>query len=79
MLRNRAGQQPQLAAANPVRHDRRHILFGTDWPAAPEPTVTRNIDNLVAFDGFTSDQLAAVERANAARLFRRPALPPPGN
>lgn len=25
-----------------------HILFGTDWPAAPEPTVVRNIANLTA-------------------------------
>jgi hypothetical protein len=31
----------------------RHILFGTDWPAAPEPTVVRNIANLTNFDGCT--------------------------
>jgi len=48
-----------------------HILFGTDWPAAPEPTVVRNIANLTAFDGFTQDELRAVERDNALRLFPR--------
>jgi predicted TIM-barrel fold metal-dependent hydrolase len=48
-----------------------HILFGTDWPAAPEPTVVRNIDNLTRFDGFTKDELRGVERDNALRLFPR--------
>jgi predicted TIM-barrel fold metal-dependent hydrolase len=44
-----------------------HILFGTDWPAASEPTVVRNIANLTSFDGFTPEQLRAVERDNALR------------
>ncbi|MCW2649524.1 MAG: 6-methylsalicylate decarboxylase [Mycobacterium sp.] len=48
-----------------------HILFGTDWPAAPEPTVVRNIANLTSFDGFTAEQLLGVERNNALRLFPR--------
>jgi 6-methylsalicylate decarboxylase len=48
-----------------------HILFGTDWPAAPEPTVVRNIANLTSFDGFTRDELRGVERDNALRLFPR--------
>ncbi|MFE5022215.1 amidohydrolase family protein [Streptomyces sp. NPDC056656] len=48
-----------------------HILFGTDWPAAPEPTVVRNIDNLTGFDGFTAAELRGVERDNALRLFPR--------
>ncbi|MFJ6571138.1 amidohydrolase family protein [Streptomyces sp. NPDC091292] len=48
-----------------------HILFGTDWPAAPEPTVVRNIDNLTGFDGFDEAQLRGVERDNALRLFPR--------
>jgi predicted TIM-barrel fold metal-dependent hydrolase len=48
-----------------------HILFGTDWPAAPEPTVVRNIANLTRFDGFTADELRGVERDNALRLFPR--------
>lgn len=48
-----------------------HILFGTDWPAAPEPTVVRNIANLTAFDGFTAEELRGVERDNALTLFPR--------
>jgi 6-methylsalicylate decarboxylase len=48
-----------------------HILFGTDWPAAPEPTVVRNIANLTSFDGFTAEELRGVERDNALRLFPR--------
>jgi 6-methylsalicylate decarboxylase len=48
-----------------------HILFGTDWPAAPETTVVHNIDNLISFDGFTPEELRGVERDNALRLFPR--------
>jgi 6-methylsalicylate decarboxylase len=48
-----------------------HILFGTDWPAAPEPTVIRNIANLTSFDGFTPEELRGVERGNALKLFPR--------
>ncbi len=47
-----------------------HILFGTDWPAVPEPTVAHTIDNLTGF-GFTDNGLAGVERDNAIRLFPR--------
>jgi predicted TIM-barrel fold metal-dependent hydrolase len=47
-----------------------HILFGTDWPAAAEPTVVHNIDNLTGF-GFTDNELAGIERDNAIRLFPR--------
>jgi predicted TIM-barrel fold metal-dependent hydrolase len=48
-----------------------HILFGTDWPAAPEATVVRNIANLTSFDGFTGEELRGVEHDNALRLFSR--------
>jgi 6-methylsalicylate decarboxylase len=48
-----------------------HILFGTDWPAAPEATVVHNIANLTSFDGFTPEQLQGVERENALKLFPR--------
>jgi predicted TIM-barrel fold metal-dependent hydrolase len=48
-----------------------HILFGTDWPAAPEATVIRNIANLTSFDGFTGEELRGVERDNALQLFSR--------
>jgi len=49
-----------------------HILFGTDWPAAPEPTVVRNIANLTGFDGFTAEQLRGVGAGQRAHP-----LPPP--
>ena len=48
-----------------------HILFGTDWPAAPEPTVVRNIANLTSFDGFSADELRGVQGDNARTLFPR--------
>jgi predicted TIM-barrel fold metal-dependent hydrolase len=48
-----------------------HILFGTDWPAAPERTVSHNIANLDTFEGFTEVELAGIDRGNAARLFPR--------
>jgi predicted TIM-barrel fold metal-dependent hydrolase len=50
-------------------HD--HILFGTDYPAAPGPAIDRNIENLMRFDGLTNDQRADIERTNATRLFPR--------
>ncbi|MER7681612.1 amidohydrolase family protein [Streptomyces sp. NPDC096934] len=48
-----------------------HVLFGTDWPAAPLSAVDHNIDNLTGFDGFTAGELSSVERTNALRLFPR--------
>ena len=47
-----------------------HLLFGSDWPAAPEPAVAHTIDGLTGF-GFTETQFAGIERDNAARLFPR--------
>ncbi len=46
-----------------------HILFGTDWPAAPEPTVVKNIASLAKFTEWGEAGLANVERANAIKLF----------
>ena len=48
-----------------------HVLFGTDWPAAPEPTVERTVAALTGFPGFDAAELAGVERGSAARLFPR--------
>ena len=47
-----------------------HVLFGTDWPAAPEPTVARTIDQLV-HAGLTADELHAIEYGNTAKLLSR--------
>ena len=46
-----------------------HILFGSDWPFTPEIGVARNIAQLEA--GLTPDDLRAVARENAERLFPR--------
>ncbi len=48
-----------------------HILFGTDWPAAPEPTVLHNIADLTQFTGWADGELAQVEWTNAGKLFSR--------
>lgn len=48
-----------------------HILFGTDWPAAPEPAIGHNIVNLTSFTGWADGELAHVEHANAAKLLPR--------
>ncbi len=46
-----------------------HILFGSDWPFTPEMGVARNIAQLEA--GLTPEDLRAVARENAERLFPR--------
>jgi len=63
---SRNSLQPTLAVTTPD-----HLLFGTDWPAAPEPVIADNIDNLDRFEDLTSAQHAAISRANAAALFPR--------
>jgi 6-methylsalicylate decarboxylase len=57
---------PALACTGPD-----HILFGTDWPAAPESAVVDMIDQFAAFDVFGEAERAGVERENARRLFPR--------
>ncbi|NBU28802.1 MAG: amidohydrolase, partial [Caulobacteraceae bacterium] len=50
-----------------------HVLFGSDWPFAPEAAVgyfTGQLDAYPALDGMTRE---ALDRGNAARLF--PQLP----
>ncbi|MFI0938488.1 amidohydrolase family protein [Streptomyces sp. NPDC021020] len=56
-----------------------HVLFGSDWPAAPEATVRRNTDNLLAFPGLSAAELAGVERGNALALFPRLGSAGPGD
>jgi aminocarboxymuconate-semialdehyde decarboxylase len=51
--------------------DHRHVLFGSDWPAAPEDTVARNTAQLVNGNILTDQQLRDVERNNALTLFPR--------
>ena len=51
--------------------DADHLLFGTDWPAAPEPVVDHNITSLTSFPGLSPAELTGVDRTNATLLFPR--------
>ncbi len=45
------------------------ILFGSDFPFAPEPIARASIDGLASHDGFDAAARAKIERANALALL----------
>lgn len=47
------------------------ILFGTDFPFAPEPVTHLTIDGLANYDGFDKAARGAIERDNALILLPR--------
>jgi len=47
------------------------ILFGTDFPFAPEPVTRLTVDGLTHHDGFDEAARAAIERDNALSLLVR--------
>jgi predicted TIM-barrel fold metal-dependent hydrolase len=47
------------------------ILFGSDYPFAPEPIAKLSIDGLANHSGFDAAARARIERANALALFPR--------
>jgi predicted TIM-barrel fold metal-dependent hydrolase len=52
--------------------DPSHILFGSDWPFAPEPITEATVKGLSSYDdGFSEQDRAAIERGNALRLLPR--------
>ncbi len=51
--------------------DPTHILFGTDYPFAPEGVMGKTISGLEEHGGFDATAKRAIERDNAARLFSR--------
>lgn len=51
--------------------DTDHILFGSDWPAAPEPTIASNITHYTSFPALGTDDFAKIDRGNAVKLFPR--------
>lgn len=57
---------PTLQVANAE-----HILFGTDWPAAPESTVIHNTTNLANSGALSEEQLRGVLSRNAKSFFPR--------
>jgi predicted TIM-barrel fold metal-dependent hydrolase len=58
-----------LPALHVTGHD--HLLFGTDFPAAPGPAIDHNIESLMSCGELGEEQRADIERGNAARLFSR--------
>ena len=51
--------------------DPSHILFGTDYPFAPEPLTSISIKGLKNYEGFDEQALQAIDYGNALRLFPR--------
>jgi predicted TIM-barrel fold metal-dependent hydrolase len=47
------------------------ILFGSDFPFAPEPIARASIEGLARYDGFDAADRAKIERANALALLPR--------
>lgn len=47
------------------------ILFGSDYPFAPEMAITLTIYGLNSFDGFDKEKLSGINRENALDLFPR--------
>lgn len=48
-----------------------HILFGSDYPFAPEIITGMTISGLGTFDGFDEKKLRGINRENALDLFPR--------
>ena len=51
--------------------DTSHILFGSDYPFAPEVLTGETIKGIAAYDGFDAETKRAVEEKNALKLFPR--------
>jgi predicted TIM-barrel fold metal-dependent hydrolase len=55
--------------------DPTHILFGTDYPFAPDILTTETIKGLHSYNGFSEADLKKIEAENARELFPRLGLP----
>jgi 6-methylsalicylate decarboxylase len=51
--------------------DPSHILFGSDYPFMPEPSVADNVAGLADYQGFDQQAQWMIERQNALALFPR--------
>ncbi len=53
--------------------DSSHIVFGSDYPFTPEPELSmgKTAENLHRYGCFDKEELMAVERTNALKLFSR--------
>jgi len=51
--------------------DAAHMLFGSDYPFAPEAAVSLFVQGIQNFDGFDEQARKAIERESALALFPR--------
>jgi 6-methylsalicylate decarboxylase len=51
--------------------DPSQVLFGTDYPFAPEILSAETVKGLLAYDGFSAEELKKIEYGNALALFPR--------
>ncbi len=51
--------------------DPSYILFGSDYPFAPEPLTSISIKGLKNYEGFDEQALKAIDHGNALKLFPR--------
>ena len=50
---------------------RDHVLFGSDWPFAPDAAVSYFTAQFDKWDGLGADERAAIDRTNAQTVFAR--------
>ncbi len=62
-----ASSGPQLSALLNFT-DSRHVLYGSDWPYAGDPSVRHFMEEYDGFDGLTTDQRMQIASENAADL-----------
>jgi 6-methylsalicylate decarboxylase len=46
-----------------------HILFGSDYPFAPDIITAHTVKSLQLFNGFSEDDLFAIDKGNATLIF----------
>jgi predicted TIM-barrel fold metal-dependent hydrolase len=51
--------------------DPSHILFGSDFPFAPEPVTQVSVEGISAYEGFDDEGRQLIERGNALKLLPR--------
>ncbi|MEQ8388223.1 MAG: amidohydrolase family protein [Alphaproteobacteria bacterium] len=65
---------PQVMAALMAVVEPSHILFGSDWPYAPEVVTERSVAALSELEALDEAMLAGVEHGHAEALFPRLAI-----
>ena len=69
-----SGAEAPMAALTALAPASR-ILYGSDWPFVERAFVVEQQDNLLRMASFAGERFVAMERGNAAALFRRFAAP----